>query len=114
MAEGDAKYDQFAVPIGLNEIPVGAIKRSELVLCLHYMQDSASTDAVREGLILEGLESGAVRKEHSLNGLFETGLIYVGLDELVPDSTLWQSGSYQLTVMLDGLTACVCEFELIA
>ena len=114
MAVDDKSFDLFAEPIDLGEVPIGAMKRSELVLCLHYKQDSASTDVVNGELILNGLESDAVQKEFSLNGLYETGQIYVGLDELVPDVSLWKIGTYQLKLMMDGLVACTYEIELAA
>ena len=114
IAVDDKRFDLFAEPIDLGVVPIGAMKRSELVLCLHYKQDSASTDIVDGELILNGIESGTVKKAFSLNGLYEAGQIYVGLDELVPDVSLWKIGTYQLKLMMDGLDACTYEIELTA
>lgn len=112
VSENDTTYDSLAVPIELNAVPAEALKRSELVLCIHYTQLTASADIVEGKLILEGLPSGTEEKGFSLQGLFETGQIYVGLDELLPDSSVWRVGDYRLTLMLNGAAACVCGINL--
>lgn len=112
--ENDTTYDLFAAPASLGEIPVEALKRSELVLCFHYTQNADSSDAIEGKLILNGGSFGAAEKEFSLNRLYDVGQIFVGLDELVPDASLWQVGSYRLSLMLDGLTAYTCSFELVS
>ena len=110
---GDTTYDLFAAPVDLGEIPAKALGRSELVLCLHYIQRAASSETVEGKLILEGLASGTIEKTVSLYGFQKTGLIFIGTDELVPDAVLWRAGTYRLFLMLDGLTAYTCVFELV-
>ena len=112
-AAGNADWDSIAPIANLESIPLESMKSSVLVFALSYGQNEVVNAETESKMVLTGLPAGPAESASVFSSLPESGVIYLPLEELVPEAAQWMPGNYHFTFLLNAKLAYECDFTVV-